>query len=56
MYIGVSEAGVSYGCRKTVGFLSVSLASRLMIHVIDEACDTSRVIRKIFFIAGKGND
>ena len=52
MKIGVSDAGVSYGCRKTVGLRSVRRASRLTIHVSDDAWETRRVMRMMFFILG----
>lgn len=52
MKIGVSLAGVSYGCRNTVGLRSMRRASRLTIHVRDDAWETRRVMRMMFFILG----
>jgi hypothetical protein len=50
MKMGVSDAGVSYGCRKTVGWRSVRRASRETIHVRLDAWVIMRVTRMMFFI------
>ena len=50
MKMGVSDAGVSYGCRNTVGWRSVRRASREMIHVRLDAWVIIRVTRIMFFI------
>ena len=50
MKIGVSLAGVSYGCKNTVGCLSVRRASREMIQVRLDAWVIMRVTRMMFFI------